>query len=1181
MREIAELLPNPRFESERFTGLDLTEHWLPKARGGASAAGISYFTGRKRALSELVSWLTAPQGDGRARVITGSPGAGKSAVPAHLVTLSNSQERSRIETAGLTARLDVVPPVGCIHLAIHARGKTLDDLAHLLGESLLPDWKSTSDLIEALKVRAGTFVFVVDALDEAVDPFKIARELLRQIAPLPAVRLLVASRPDGAPGKSNRRVLGLGAATVEIDLDRDLYIEPQDIETYVFRRLLAADEPALPTPYRNRPDLAHAVAQAVAKRSGNVFLIARIVSDALIVERTPQDIANPSELRFPGDIGEAFDNLFETFNQAGDIGKKTVIDLLRPLAYAEGAGLPWESLWAPLASTLAGFDYVDDDIGAMLKRAAGFIVEDFEEGRSVYRVYHQELANYLCQGRDSGRAQLDISSMLVSSVPVKDTGGTDWLNADPYVLTHLVTHAAKGGMLDALLLDPLFLQAADRQRLIRVLPSGGCDETAQAALAYRLAYHHLAEPDPFTRLSYLQLTALTNGCSPNSWLSAAVTVQPWRAAWANWQNEVPHWAIVVQSQSRDTQRYFTSHVSHISQRAISAVVITRLGEILVAVSGSVDGTLRLWRLSDGAPLTPVVVAHEAGVNQIAAVEITNQLVILSVGNDGTLALWEPQSELTARCLYDGSALYAVAARQVGDRWIAAFSGADLIVRLVDIETGVLDSWHRELRDPAVYSLAIDEIDGTPVILAGGSLGEVQCWLLDTEMERPQSYSGHHGAIMALNVTSVEGIPHIASVDRKGVVIVWEIGGKAKVQFETGHEFTPTKGWLVTACFAKTEDRVLLAAGDYSGVMRVVDLGSRAPVLEPIVTEMGQVTSMALSSGDDLALVSGDNTGMLRVWSAKLGAMTTPANEAIGHIRSLATGCINGQMIAAAGSMDGRVHFLNTADGSPIRQCLLAQSKHVQGLSFVEINGLPNVVTGSPSDNYVRCWNLSGDQPVCQPIGPFAGIFAIEAIPLGNNPTIAFEGLNHEIILWDLVRSVPIGPALKGHSETVYCLDWGKLDSRLLLASSGADCTIWLWDIAVGAAYRTPINAQTAIAALAFGRQRGRTVLFAGDYNGRISIWNPDDGQMVGGPFSVHVEPVNTIAIGSIDGNIVGISGSADSTVVVWRPTGEVLTRIELGAWVMSIKPAEDRIIVGTAKGVVAISVPGLSFGDRE
>jgi hypothetical protein len=69
--------------------------------------------------------------------------------------------------------------------------------------------------------------------------------------------------------------------------------------------------------------------------------------------------------------------------------------VLLPLGFAEGEWLPWVDLWAATASALSGSAVSDADVALVRKRAAAFIVEAVEQDRSVYRLYHERLAELI------------------------------------------------------------------------------------------------------------------------------------------------------------------------------------------------------------------------------------------------------------------------------------------------------------------------------------------------------------------------------------------------------------------------------------------------------------------------------------------------------------------------------------------------------------------------------------------------------------------------------------------------------------------------------------------------------------------------------------------------------------------------------------------------------------------
>ncbi|MDX3191834.1 hypothetical protein PV458_25775 [Streptomyces sp. MN03-5084-2B] len=87
--------------------------------------------------------------------------------------------------------------------------------------------------------------------------------------------------------------------------------------------------------------------------------IARITSATLAAQHQAADPNDPAwRTSLPTYPGEAVRRDLET--RLGDNATK-VRDLLRPLAFAEGQGLPWEDIWAAVAARAAGTTYTDDD----------------------------------------------------------------------------------------------------------------------------------------------------------------------------------------------------------------------------------------------------------------------------------------------------------------------------------------------------------------------------------------------------------------------------------------------------------------------------------------------------------------------------------------------------------------------------------------------------------------------------------------------------------------------------------------------------------------------------------------------------------------------------------------------------------------------------------------------------
>src|SRR5437899_12443052 len=127
-------------------------HFTRRARGQRSVArGGDLFRGRRAALDCIRGWLTADEPPGPPLVITGQPGAGKSAVPAR-------------------AALSLEAEHGVPGLAFYARAATIGDYLTALADLTGMDTPaSPGELVTRLAGLSGQtpIPLILDALDEA------------------------------------------------------------------------------------------------------------------------------------------------------------------------------------------------------------------------------------------------------------------------------------------------------------------------------------------------------------------------------------------------------------------------------------------------------------------------------------------------------------------------------------------------------------------------------------------------------------------------------------------------------------------------------------------------------------------------------------------------------------------------------------------------------------------------------------------------------------------------------------------------------------------------------------------------------------------------------------------------------------------------------------------------------
>ncbi|TMQ94548.1 hypothetical protein ETD83_23820 [Actinomadura soli] len=551
---------------------DLRSHFLPRARGVDVPTEVAWrFVGRHAALGELTRWLSDAAA-GTLRVVTGDPGSGKSAVLARLAVLSEPEWRSTVPLDGVPD--ETVPAAGSIGVAVHARGKTAGQILAALAAAAEANASTPGELLRTVR-QGGGLAAIIDAVDETVDPEHVVSWLLQ-----PLIRGAEAAGLRLVLGTRKHLVHRLGPPEQTLDLDAPEYADRPSLRRYASRCLR---ESTPDSPFRDLPgEVVEPVAAAVAAAAGRSFLVALIVSRTLAAGDRIPDAADPAwRASLPGTAADAMQQDLET--RLGAEAERAR-ELLRPLAYAHGAGLPWAGTWAPLASELSGKLHTDEDIVWLMRNAGAYVIEALEEGSSVYRLYHLSMAEYLRTGQSNGDVHAAFVTYLEGRVPDLAPGHRDWTRAPAYTRAHLATHARAAGAFGRFVTDGLYLAMAGPAAVIAALPALTGAAEAAAAAVYQRTLHLMRGATVAERLSYLELWGLRLGADALvAHVRGCPVTRPWSTDWGQWPLEHPH-------------RVLPGH-----KAAISSVTVPAL-EPPTAITVGRDGALCVWDLKTAEPL---------------------------------------------------------------------------------------------------------------------------------------------------------------------------------------------------------------------------------------------------------------------------------------------------------------------------------------------------------------------------------------------------------------------------------------------------------------------------------------------------------------------------------------------------------------------------------------------------
>ncbi|MFH8520467.1 caspase family protein [Streptomyces gelaticus] len=1152
---IPPFFPNPRHDA-RLTHIDLalqqTSAWqtqadrreieyrtrlLRRAMGHSDPARAGWwFSGRHRALDDMTRWIADLPPEQPALAVTAGPGSGKTAVLGLITTLTHPEHRRTVPLDALGLGDRSLPGVGSLDSAIYAQNLTDQQVLQGIAAAARVDATSVADLLNGLPAHAHTgrrpLTVLIDALDEAETPDSLCGHILRPLIDHGSsrIRLLLGTRPHLLPRLGMHR-------EDHIDLDADTYADREAVQAYTVRNLLEA---APNSPYLHCPrGQLRAIARQVARAAGRSFLVARITAGTLAADPALPDPADPvwrrSLPRLPSQA------IHRDLTQRLRDQAQRAIDLLRPLAFAQGQGLPWEDLWAPIATAVSGRPYTNDDLHWLRGAAGSYVVEATEDGRSVYRLYHEAMAEHLRHDQDASTVHAAITAVLRRHIPYRADATPDWARAHPYALRHLVTHAALGNRLDEIVIDTEYLVHADPDELARHLHLTTTDNARLHAAVYLASLGRHRPLDPTDRRQVLAIDAARyNAQTIHRALNAALPPSSWMPLFATGADVSPA--------LRNTM---TDH-----NGPMHTVACIKLGVRPIAVTGGEDGTVRIWDLTSGQPVGTPLTGHTDWVQAVACTELDGRPTAVTGGDDGTVRIWDlttSQPIGTPLTGHDDDIL-SVTCTQVDGRRIAVTTGRDGTVRMWDLTTHQHFGTPLTGHDGRVAAVACTELGGRPIAVTGGYDGTVRIWDLTTgqpighPIGAPRS---HKDWVLAVVCAELDGRPIAVTGEADGTVRIWDLTTGQPVGTPlTGHD-----GEVLSVACIQADGRLIAVTSGRDGSVRMWDLTTHQQLGTPLMGHDGSAHAVDCIQVDGrlIAVTSGDD-GTVRIWDLPTGRHPTghpigaPLTGHYSRVVALACTELDGQPIAVTGGHDGAVHIRDLTTGHPIGTPLTGHNGQVHTVACTELDGRPIAVTGG--DCTVHVWDLTTGQQLGTPLtGHTSSVSTVVCIELDGRPIVVTHGWQDDTLrLWDLTTRQQLGTLVTDHDRQLSTVACTSLNGRPIAVTGGYDGAVRVWDLTTRQPVGPPLTGRNnAVWTAACTELNGQPIALAGGMDETVHIWDLTTHQQLGNPLTGHERYVRTVTCTELNGRPIAVVGSENGTVHIWDLNKRTSSRLLLPA----------------------------------
>ncbi|MEM1256243.1 MAG: hypothetical protein AAGI69_27720 [Cyanobacteria bacterium P01_H01_bin.21] len=571
------------------------------------------------------------------------------------------------------------------------------------------------------------------------------------------------------------------------------------------------------------------------------------------------------------------------------------------------------------------------------------------------------------------------------------------------------------------------------------------------------------------------------------------------------------------------------------------------------ISGSEDGTVRLWNTITGEPIGPPLQGHEGTVRSVAISRDGQRIV--SGGSDDTVRLWDAATGEPIGSPLQGheGTVRSVAISRDGQRIVSG--SEDGTVRLWDAATGEPIGLPLQGHEGTVRSVAISR-DGQRIV-SGSEDGTVRLWDAVSGALIGQPLQGHEGSVSSVAM-SRDG-QRIVSGSEDGTVRLWDaVSGALIGQPLQGHE-----GSVLSVAISRDGQQIV--SGSEDSTVRLWDALSGAPIGQPLQGHTGWVFSVAISPNGQ-QIVSSSEDATARIWDMVTEQFVSELQQKVnaGIIRAMAISP-DGQLIVN-GSSDGKVQLWDAVTGEQIGSLL---EEHESPISSVAISRDSQRIVSGDSDGIVRLWDTVSGMQIGSPLRGHEG--PVRAVAISRDGQRIVSGsADGTVRLWDAVSGAPIGQPLQGHTGSVLSVTISPDGQRIV--SGGSDTTVRLWDAVTRSQIGQPLQGHTgSVLSVAISPDGQRIV--SGGSDTTVRLWDSVTGSQIGQPLQGHTGWVLSVAI-SPDGQRI-VSGSEDTTVRLWntvtrQPIGQPLQGHKRNVLSVAISEDGQRIVSSNSDAVVRI-----------
>jgi WD40 repeat protein/DNA-binding Xre family transcriptional regulator len=455
------------------------------------------------------------------------------------------------------------------------------------------------------------------------------------------------------------------------------------------------------------------------------------------------------------------------------------------------------------------------------------------------------------------------------------------------------------------------------------------------------------------------------------------------------------------------------------------------GQLVASGGGSGDCTVRIWHVQTGQVLQEFQ-GHTSWVRSL--IFAPDGQTLFSSSGDSTIKLWDM---MTGQCVdtLQGHSSNVISLALTPDGKTLASSSQDAKVRIWDVASRkCLDTLQGHPN--GVWSVAFHPDNQT--LISGSHDSTIKLWNIKTGQSL-RTLVGYNDGVRTIAFDPNHQLLASGSNDKK--VKLWDTRSGECLRTLMGHT-----SWVWSVAFSKNGQILATSSSDNTTRLWQVETGKLLHTLQ------GQQVSIVMSvsfSADDQVLASGCTDQTIRLWDVQSGNLlnVVSCSEQILTVafapQMNSTSAIGASYLLASGGDNVVVRLWHVPSGD----CIKTLTGHSSAIMSVAFSPDGRLLASGSHDQTVRIWDVQSGE--CLKI--LSCDTRVWSVCFSADGRTLVSSSRETVSLWDVRSGDRLTPLL-GHDGEVYATTF--LGSSNILASSGQDGTIKLWNTQINQLIRT-------------------------------------------------------------------------------------------------------------------------------